>query len=272
MAHVAERYSGPVAELLGLDAPPTFQETEAWLDYAAMGIGERDIPDLIALATDPVLHLAYGDHPRAWGPLHAWRALAQLRATEAIRPLVQLARDYPANEWILQELNQVFARMGPDALQPLKKILANPSRTDGERETVAEAIGRLGQRHPEVCAACKGVARDRLADFARQTDTLNAFLVSAMIDLGAKEDIELIRRAYRSGAVDKILCGDIEDVEIALRLRTERDTPRGPLERLKEIRDRERTARRDPISAKVGRNDPCPCGSGRKYKRCCKAT
>ena len=21
--------------------------------------------------------------------------------------------------------------------------------------------------------------------------------------------------------------------------------------------------------AEVGRNDPCPCGSGRKYKRCC---
>jgi len=23
--------------------------------------------------------------------------------------------------------------------------------------------------------------------------------------------------------------------------------------------------------AKVGRNDPCPCGSGKKYKRCCGA-
>jgi hypothetical protein len=23
--------------------------------------------------------------------------------------------------------------------------------------------------------------------------------------------------------------------------------------------------------AKVGRNDPCPCGSGRKYKKCCEA-
>lgn len=22
-------------------------------------------------------------------------------------------------------------------------------------------------------------------------------------------------------------------------------------------------------STKIGRNDPCPCGSGRKYKRCC---
>jgi tetratricopeptide (TPR) repeat protein len=23
--------------------------------------------------------------------------------------------------------------------------------------------------------------------------------------------------------------------------------------------------------AKIGRNDPCPCGSGKKYKRCCQA-
>ena len=23
------------------------------------------------------------------------------------------------------------------------------------------------------------------------------------------------------------------------------------------------------VAVKVGRNDPCPCGSGRKYKRCC---
>jgi uncharacterized protein len=26
-----------------------------------------------------------------------------------------------------------------------------------------------------------------------------------------------------------------------------------------------------PTGKKVGRNDPCPCGSGRKYKRCCGA-
>ncbi len=23
---------------------------------------------------------------------------------------------------------------------------------------------------------------------------------------------------------------------------------------------------------KIGRNDPCPCGSGKKYKKCCGAT
>ena len=28
---------------------------------------------------------------------------------------------------------------------------------------------------------------------------------------------------------------------------------------------------RQPVhaDAKVGRNDPCPCGSGKKYKECC---
>ncbi|HEY6010722.1 MAG TPA: SEC-C metal-binding domain-containing protein [Nitrospirota bacterium] len=25
-------------------------------------------------------------------------------------------------------------------------------------------------------------------------------------------------------------------------------------------------------SSKVGRNEPCPCGSGRKFKRCCGLT
>lgn len=36
-----------------------------------------------------------------------------------------------------------------------------------------------------------------------------------------------------------------------------------------------RTLRQGPApvvaAAKVGRNDPCPCGSGRKYKKCCGA-
>jgi len=30
----------------------------------------------------------------------------------------------------------------------------------------------------------------------------------------------------------------------------------------------ERTAYRQ-VERKIGRNDPCPCGSGKKYKHCC---
>src|SRR5262249_44973737 len=28
-------------------------------------------------------------------------------------------------------------------------------------------------------------------------------------------------------------------------------------------------ARLVPVAPKIGRNDPCPCGSGKKYKKCC---
>ena len=33
----------------------------------------------------------------------------------------------------------------------------------------------------------------------------------------------------------------------------------------------ERPQRREPLrkTSKVGRNEPCPCGSGKKYKHCC---
>lgn len=272
MAQAADTYSGPVAELLRLGAPPTFIETEAWLDYAAMGIGERHIPDLIALATDPDLNWADGDDPRVWGPLHAWRALAQLRAAEAVRPLVQLVATGPDDDWIMQDLPQVFARMGPDALPPLKKMLANPSRTDGERETVSEGISRLGQRHPEVRAECKAAVRDRLADFARQSDDLNAFLICALMDLGAREDIDLIRRVYKAGAVEESLPGDIEDVEIALGLRSARETVRAPFDLSVGSGARQRALAPERAERKIGRNEPCPCGSGKKYKRCCGAT
>jgi len=32
--------------------------------------------------------------------------------------------------------------------------------------------------------------------------------------------------------------------------------------------DDEKTDKSEPISKKIGRNDPCPCGSGKKYKQC----
>ncbi|MBQ2644060.1 SEC-C domain-containing protein [bacterium] len=36
---------------------------------------------------------------------------------------------------------------------------------------------------------------------------------------------------------------------------------------VKEVRKEERKL--EPQIEKVGRNDPCPCGSGKKYKKCC---
>jgi uncharacterized protein len=38
---------------------------------------------------------------------------------------------------------------------------------------------------------------------------------------------------------------------------------------LSQMRDTETDVAPAPAAPKVGRNDPCPCGSGRKWKKCC---
>jgi len=43
------------------------------------------------------------------------------------------------------------------------------------------------------------------------------------------------------------------------------DFPPFPIDEL--MHDNDRTYRRE--GPKIGRNEPCPCGSGQKYKRCC---
>jgi hypothetical protein len=49
------------------------------------------------------------------------------------------------------------------------------------------------------------------------------------------------------------------------------DIVEGELERIRSLGERLRLRRLDKAKAKgkVGRNDPCPCASGKKYKKCC---
>jgi uncharacterized protein YecA (UPF0149 family) len=47
------------------------------------------------------------------------------------------------------------------------------------------------------------------------------------------------------------------------------DTEAGPVMRRESPLEAGVTLRRDV--PKVGRNDPCPCGSGKKFKKCCGA-
>jgi hypothetical protein len=66
---------------------------------------------------------------------------------------------------------------------------------------------------------------------------------------------------------DPIIEGDLQDIRQLRREATELIAPSVVLI------DRFWKARRQPPArkAKTGRNDLCPCGSGRKYKRCCGA-
>jgi SEC-C motif len=88
--------------------------------------------------------------------------------------------------------------------------------------------------------------------------------------------MDTIRQAFQHKSVDISIVGDEEDVEIALKLRTRRSRPRpdfriavpgwSECSDVEQVLSRTGTTRR---TINVGRNDPCPCGSGKKYKKCC---
>jgi hypothetical protein len=81
-------YSGAVAQLLTLGSDLPIPVTD-WADYAALGITSSDIPDLIQMATDANLYTSEQTAPEGWATVHAWRALAQFKAGEAVEPLLQ---------------------------------------------------------------------------------------------------------------------------------------------------------------------------------------
>lgn len=270
-------YSATVAQLLDQGEPPGFRDPSAWPDYTQLGLTSEDVPELVRMVTDDDLNTAPGDTAAVWAPMHAWRALAQLGAPEAARPMLELAERYAVDDWVSEELPEVFALLGGDTLPTLTDFLADQTKDSLARIKALRGVVRLGQRQPDQRASCATILSDQLASHAEQPSHINGFLIDGLAELEAVDQIDVIRDAYRADNVDTSITGDVEDAEMRLGLRTERDTPRQPTEltrMMQPLLQRLRSATSQPSPEprriqKVGRNAPCPCGSGKKYKKCC---
>lgn len=199
-----------------------------WADYAALGIEPEHIPALIELAVDEDLYTDDWDLPEPWATVHAWRALGQLRAEEAVPALVTLLprADEYLDELISEELASVFARIGPAALPALRDYFTDPIHGMWSRSASINALVALVQHFPECRDAVVEILTAQLAHFAEQDRNLNALMVSALcIDLGAVEAAAVIEAAYAANQVDLMVLGDWEDAQVYLKLLPERLTP-----------------------------------------------
>ena len=235
-----------------------------WLDYSEYGIGEDDVDDLINLVTDVSLHSAPTDSNEVWVPLHAWRALGQMRNQRAIGPLLRMFDALWEDDWALEELPQVLAMIGPDAIGPLTDFIDDDSHAEFARAMAVSSLEKIAESSPEERDLVVTIITDYLENPDEISTDLNGCAVSSLITLQAKESIDTVRRLYASGNVDISICGDIEDVEMEFGLRTQRSTPSPNYSPSvgAEIQS-------GGEKKKIGRNEPCPCGSGKKYKKCC---
>ena len=219
------RYATPVRRLLNIGETPSYRLSE-WPDYCArFGLQRDHIGDLVRMACDAGLNQADPTSSEVWAPMHAWRALGQMRAEEAVSPLLALLITAEDDEAVGEELPVVFGMIGQAAISPLSGFLLDRSNPELVVSTALSGIKEIAARHPECRAECVGILVRVLEPQAETDPTISGFAVWALIDLGASEAIEAIRDAFRRDAVDISIVGDVEDVEIALGLRAGRATP-----------------------------------------------
>src|ERR1700757_3329402 len=85
-------YAAPVQRLLGVGESIGVDPAK-WPDYAdEYGLGREHAAELIRLACDEALMGAPSDRAEVWAPVHAWRALGQLKIDEAVPPLLALLK------------------------------------------------------------------------------------------------------------------------------------------------------------------------------------
>lgn len=218
-------YPAPVSKLLTLGEA---ERRNAWPNYLELGLGMEHIPDLIRMALDEELNSASSKSDEVWAPLHAWRALAQLRAEAAIEPLLNLFRrvDQHHDDWVLEDLPDAYGVIGPAAIPALAAYLADSSHGLFARIATATALKEIGTRHPESRAAAVAALTGQLERFAQSDPSLNGSLLADLLDLDAVESAPVIERAFAAGAIDEMIAGDWEDVQVEFGLEEERTTPK----------------------------------------------
>jgi hypothetical protein len=210
-------YTSAVTRLLTLGEPDSLGTD--WPDYRALGVGPEHVPDLVRMLGDPALNGADSESKEVWAPLHAWRALGQLRSPEGVGPLLQQLDDCAEDDWCHEEVPRVLGLIGPAALPALSAYLADPAHGLYHRWAVADAVGHVAREHPAARPECVDVLTRALARAADNEPELNGAIVSNLLHLKARESAPEIERAFAGGHVDEFICGDWELARYELGLR-----------------------------------------------------
>jgi hypothetical protein len=229
--------------------------------------------------------------------LFAMHLLAQFREKRAYRPIVAIfsapgdVPDRLAGDTVTEGLKQILGSVYDGDPEPLCRLVEDPNVDEYVRSAAIDTFVVLwssGQMpRDDVVAYFRSLFRGKLE--RRFSNAWNG-LVGAVADLRAHELLEEVRQAYADSLVDP----SFSDLE---RLGRELNSPARPLrgydlitDTISEMQwwacfDRTESKSAKPPAAKpprpsapppvlatapkVGRNEPCPCGSGKKYKKCC---
>ncbi len=232
---------------------------------------------------------------KSWAVIHAYFFAGALGRTELVPCLLQLLAapkevlDYYFDYHLTEEGWWPLRQYLPDAMDD---YLAFLRRKDVYEYAKTPVLGALlytayeGQEAADlILPALRTYMRECIADPEAKVDIHITELATRFIDDGTEEGLSVGKAAFEAGLVDLSYAGGLQNV-LQSRGKYPNVYAKGPYKTIDALYDSLATSYalrpsitqaisefspQQPIvkEAKIGRNDPCPCGSGKKYKKCC---
>jgi hypothetical protein len=232
--------------------------------------------------------------------------LGEFREPRAYRPVLQLLRQpegtlsYLLGDTVTETSFLVVAGTFDGDLQPLFEAIEDPEAYDFARCALMHALVKISQLHPDHRATIESyfrTFRSRRPDVPAEEVLIG--WMDAIANLGLEDMTEEVRTAFEIGLIPSDYCDFDYFLEDLLNTRDAGGAPANRRYQKSLITDaidelsawhgysdaffaelkkyRARNVLRTPLTTEtfthetppVGRNDPCPCGSGRKFKKCC---
>jgi len=236
--------------------------------------------------------------------VHAIFLLGEIEATDSLDAVLNVLSqsdeyiDLYLGDFITTMLWEPLYKISNNDLDVYKQFMFKPGINTYAKTTIAELIEQIVLHHPERREEAVKWFKDVIEFFINSKfednvidSDLIGLLICTIIDLDAKELLPDIELLFEKGIVAIGACGDWQEVQEAFGEPDKLDRLEDILnisERYEQITSTWAGYNEDdyglpldfddydeptimPVRAepKIGRNDPCPCGSGKKYKKCC---
>ena len=293
MTEVTENARARVAKLV---------EDWDWPHPAILGdilaLGDEAVPALAEMLTPELLEAAQTDEQADTTVYYALELLAALKTPLAIPVFVNAYR-YVTDDTV-EGVEGALQSLGPEAVDPLLAVAADPSLTYFARALAANGAKQESNRDESLRPHVAEGLRSILAGYVERPDALTederemtasvianlaeladplarplidaAFAGGLVIDADedpsglALIDKEGVEELYEEGGQFDIYCP--RDFLDEYRKRWEDNRSRELAQANMKLLEREPALKTVVLDPKTGRNDPCWCGSGQKYKRC----
>lgn len=235
--------------------------------------------------------------------LHAVFLLGELKAGSKIDAVFKVLSqsetflEFYCGDLLTETLWEPFYKIANQNTEACKHFLLRPGICTQSRTVVLQAVEQMAYHQPErrteVTHWFKSVMTFYLGSHPNDNvvdSDVNGLLIISLIQMRMIELMPEIEQMFNAQLVSEEVCGDLAEVKHAFvnfpTINYKREllsvseryneivttwgcflgSQKNETPTLDELSPQSRTASTD---RKIGRNEPCPCGSGKKYKHCC---